>query len=1666
MALLFLEDFETDGNGTRYFTSVLEFTDGSADFFTRTDGSNIGSFYSLTGQGGSSYFAGMDLDGEGGPSTVSLTTQQIDIAGFTNLSFSGLFAEDDDGGNQDWDADSYALIEYRLDGGAWTNLLAFAAAGGTNTEPLLDTDFDGVGDGPALSDVFTEYTAAIAGTGTNLELRVTLENLNAGDEDFAFDNLAVNGDVALVLNEVFDDASAFAGEDNFFSDADVSSGFDFFGIHDPSGTNTDFGGDTAPNAAFLARYTGFDGSFVAIMDMDGEGGSDEISLDWTGIDISALTNIEFTGLFAEAFSNDGISDWDADSEVRIEAQIDGGGYVTILAFAAQAGTNTPAAQDTNFDGLGDGPLLTSAAQLFTAGIAGTGALLDLRIVLKDLNAGDEDFAFDSFTIGEVPLAAPAGVTITQSDGSLDISEAGTGDSFEIALDTAPTSDVTVTVSVADGQSVISSDGTVYSTSFDLVFSDTTPQTIFVIAEDDMADEGMHISNISLTVAQPAGDQEYDAFVVADVVANITDNDLGVSLISNIQGSGAASSRVGDVVMIEAIVTADFQNDADTSRNLQGFYVQEEDADSDGDALTSEGIFIYEDATLLTDVNVGDVVQIIGTVVESFGETQIQPSAVTVLSTGAALPTATTVSLSVATDLEAYEGMLVTFDQTLTVSELFNLDRFGEFEVTQGGRETQFVQDNAPDIGGYTAHLEQVAARTLLIDDGLNVSNPDPIRGSDDSLGSDDAFRMGETITGLTGVIGYSFGNYRVQTTIEPDFTNETTPVNPRTEAPDDVGGDVSVASMNVLNYFRTIDVSGASTANGSDPRGADSVAEFVRQTDKLVTAILDIDADVMGLIEIENDFLAGSSGNAVEYLVGQLNAVAGAGTYAWVDPGTQFVGDDAIANAVIYRTAAVDLAAGTTVEILDDSDLAGLGISQTGVFNGSGSNRAVIAVTFTDAVSGESFTITVNHLKSKGSAAPGAGNTDIGDGQANSNQQRLDGVNALNAWLATDPTGSGNTDALLLGDFNAYANEDPIVYLETEDFTDLAERFIGTDAYSYVFDGQVGTLDYILSSDSLNAFVSGATIWHVNADEADALDYNLDSGRNAAIFDGTIAARYSDHDPVIIGLNLDPNVLLFTDVIALNPVDSDDDFTIILNAAMDGNVIEVVNTSAIGDVGATTISVDNLTVEAEFGFNANFTLDSGVANLNLSGSNAADIAGNSGANRLVGSAGNNVIEGLDGNDRLFGRDGDDDIDGGAGDDQLYGGAGGDALDGGAGMDSVYYIDAAAGVTFNVATGGTGGDAAGDSYSNIERFYGSNFDDAITGSANIDVLFGLSGNDTINGEGGNDLLYGGVGVDTLNGGDDADRLFGGVGADILNGDSGDDLLYGQGDNDTINGGAGDDKVFAGGGDDVVDGGDGADFLIGQLGNNTLMGGADDDTFISGVGADVLDGGAGIDRAIYSSSSAAVMIDLAAGTASGGSADGDSFISIENLYGSQFNDVIAGDANDNSLVGLGGDDEINGGAGADRLVGGEGADTLNGGADNDTLIGQNGADMLDGGAGDDRLIGGDGDDFVTGGAGNDLLLGQAGADTFIFDTGHGADRIVDFTQGEDIINFAELSGVDDFADLTITQTGVHVLITSAAGTIAVNSSNAADFTADDFTFDGAPPVAEELDTGLLI
>ncbi|WP_264048154.1 ExeM/NucH family extracellular endonuclease [Methylobacterium flocculans] len=683
----------------------------------------------------------------------------------------------------------------------------------------------------------------------------------------------------------------------------------------------------------------------------------------------------------------------------------------------------------------------------------------------------------------------------------------------------------------------------------------TSAVVTVTVQGDTLPEADEAFTVTLTGATASQSGITAALATSGTTATGTILNDDVTLISAVQGSGSASTLVGRTVTIEAIVVGDFQNgDADAKRNLGGFYLQEEATDADGNLLTSEGVFVYEGAgTLLRDVQEGDRVRITGVVGEFSGETQIsvtdaaglqivQAGAVSAAALKASaasvdLPAAATIGTGTTAqpDLERYEGMLVKLGQTLTVTEQFNLDRFNEIRLAAGARPETFTNEFEPDSANYAAYLAQVAARSITYDDGLNVQNQpvELLDGFGPTYGTATAPRMGDTVTGLTGVLGYGpAGAYRVRAIEDGD--NAFAQANPRTAAPDDVGGSLKVGSLNVLNYFRTLDsdgsASGVKTAIGLDPRGANTTAEFDRQTQKLVTTVIASGADVFGLTELENQFQPGNPGNALEYLVGQLNARAGAGTYDWVRPGDQldqgqFLGGDAIAVGFVYKPSKVSVALNTTIEKLDDTDVqafdpALLQQSTIGhIFNGANTSRAALAVTFRETATGEDFTAVINHLKSKSGAGTGA-DADQGDGQGGWQQQRELAATALKEWLALKPTGTPDSDVVLLGDFNAYIKEDALDVLKAGGFTNLAEDRLA-NPYSYVFDGAYGALDHALANGSLNGQVTGVTEWHINADEADAIDYNLDFGRSAAYFDGLTPARESDHDPILVGLSLD-----------------------------------------------------------------------------------------------------------------------------------------------------------------------------------------------------------------------------------------------------------------------------------------------------------------------------------------------------------------------------------------------------------------------------------------------------------------------------------------------------------------------------------------------------------------
>ncbi len=581
----------------------------------------------------------------------------------------------------------------------------------------------------------------------------------------------------------------------------------------------------------------------------------------------------------------------------------------------------------------------------------------------------------------------------------------------------------------------------------------------------------------------------NAVVVADPCT------LGFTPTYAIQGSGLAAAITGDVTT-RGVVVGDFEGPSPT---LRGFYLQ--DPDGDGDPATSDGLFVFNGNADVVDV--GDLVVVTGSAGEYQGQTQVSASSVTVCDTAASVEPVD-VSLPVPNDtyLERFEGMLVRFPQTLVVTELYQLGRFGQVTLSVDERLPQPTNVVFPGAAADEVQAQNDLAR-IIIDDDTNDQNPDPIvfGRNGDALSATNTLRGGDTTTGATGVLTYTWGGngvspnaYRVRPLGalgggSPEFVA----TNPRSGVVD-VAGGVRVATLNVLNYFTTL-----------NSRGADTPEELERQAAKIVATIVELDADVVGLLEIENGT------DALADLVARLNAATAPGTYAAIETGT--IGSDEIMVALVYQPERIAALGGFAV--LDDT----FDPAYRDAFN-----RPALAQTFGDAAGPRAFTVVVHHLKSKGSDCDDIGDADAGDGQGNCNGTRTGAVEVMLDWLATDPTGSGDPDVLVIGDLNAYALEDPIQTLVNAGYVDLQPAFAGPElAYTYVFDGQWGSLDHALASPTLITQVAGAAAWHTNADEPSVLDYDTDfkePGQVSSLYDAG-PFRASDHDPLLVGLDLD-----------------------------------------------------------------------------------------------------------------------------------------------------------------------------------------------------------------------------------------------------------------------------------------------------------------------------------------------------------------------------------------------------------------------------------------------------------------------------------------------------------------------------------------------------------------
>ncbi|MCO8644135.1 ExeM/NucH family extracellular endonuclease [Burkholderia multivorans] len=559
-------------------------------------------------------------------------------------------------------------------------------------------------------------------------------------------------------------------------------------------------------------------------------------------------------------------------------------------------------------------------------------------------------------------------------------------------------------------------------------------------------------------------------------------------IADIQGPGAPSPLAGQNVSIEAVVTADFGG----TDGFGGFFVQQADPQRRNQPGVSEGLFVYAPKAR---AKAGDLVHVTGKVEEKYGQTQLTLSgAIAVCANGQTVTPATlTLPVESANAFAAYEGMVVRLPQTLTVTDNYELGRYGSVLLSNGRLRTP--TSVVPPSQAQT-QIDANARNRLILDDGSNKQNPASVPYPAPQLSAANTLRTGYTVRDVQGVLEVRYGAWRVQPVPGAAAPTFDARANPRTNAPArDPHANLRVASFNVLNYFNGNGLGGG--FDDPNNRGAKTYQEFQRQEAKIVSALKALDADVIGLMEIQNNGYGELS--AVRQLAAKLG-----GAWRVVDPGTSRLGGDAIAVAMIYDSRKVEPIGRAATLAIDDK------------------NRQPLAQSFRRIGGKQALTIVVNHLKSKN--CPDATNDDLdqGDGQGCWNPTRTRAAAKLADWLAGTPTGVAGQGVLLIGDFNSYTYEDPIRLLESRGYRNLVSRWIGANAYSYVYNGEAGYLDHALASLPLASHVKAVHEWHINADEPVALQYTLayKSAEQQQTYYAPDAYRSSDHDPVLIDIAL------------------------------------------------------------------------------------------------------------------------------------------------------------------------------------------------------------------------------------------------------------------------------------------------------------------------------------------------------------------------------------------------------------------------------------------------------------------------------------------------------------------------------------------------------------------
>ncbi len=548
----------------------------------------------------------------------------------------------------------------------------------------------------------------------------------------------------------------------------------------------------------------------------------------------------------------------------------------------------------------------------------------------------------------------------------------------------------------------------------------------------------------------------------------------VTAIGQVQGSGPRSPLEGRQVTVEGFVTADLR------AGLGGVFLQDA---GDGDPATSDALFVQLDPARALPA--GQWLRVTGTVQElaagKGGQTLTALQAETLAAARARPAPAVTVLEAVPASWEALEGMKVRITAPLTLAGQDPLARHGELVVAFDGRLWQPTELAAAGTAENAALVADNARRRLRLDDGSSQRDP----GRVSYLPEAAQLRTGMVFRGVEGVVDQRHdGDYRLQLT-----TALPVPAIERPQPPV-VAGALRIAAFNLENYFN------GDGHGGGFPtlRGAKTFAQFQAQQAKLVATIRGLDADVAALMELENDGYGPDS--AIAGLVRALNEGQGKDRHwAFVDAG-KGPGDNPIRVGIIYRAARV-------------APVGKPAVLEREPFGER--SRVPLAQAFRMGRKGRPFVVVANHFKSKGCSEASGADADQNDGQGCWTATRVESARLLHQWLQRDPTGSGSVDAVLLGDFNAYAMEAPIRQLQADGWRD-AFKVVGVpQPYSYVYNGLTGRLDHALLNPGMAARLKGAAEWHINADEADDAGYQ---GRNVPG-----PWRSSDHDPLLLGFD-------------------------------------------------------------------------------------------------------------------------------------------------------------------------------------------------------------------------------------------------------------------------------------------------------------------------------------------------------------------------------------------------------------------------------------------------------------------------------------------------------------------------------------------------------------------